>query len=89
VQWPRGRGKIAPENSRNRWERKPPKTVQLTLDGFREALTLDETVHHAPCNDALEDMAQNVVLAEAMETVDRKRGVMRHLSSRSSLQNHR
>ena len=45
----------------------------------RETFALDKAIHHAPCNDALEDVAQNVALAKAIETVDRKCGVMRHL----------
>jgi hypothetical protein len=45
----------------------------------RKTFTLDEAIHHAPCDNPLEDMAQDVAFAKAIEAVDRKRGMMRHL----------
>jgi len=32
----------------------------------RETFALDKAIHHAPCNDTPEDVAQNVALAEAI-----------------------
>lgn len=43
----------------------------------RETLAFDEAMRHARRHDALEDVAQDVALAKAFKTIDRKRGVMR------------
>ncbi len=43
----------------------------------RETFALDQIIHHARRDDALEDVAQDVALAKAIKTVDRKRRVMR------------
>src|SRR5262249_33388822 len=44
-----------------------------------ETLALDEAIRHARRDHALEDVAQDVALAKALKTIDRKRGVMWHL----------
>jgi hypothetical protein len=43
----------------------------------RETLAFDEAIRHARRHHALEDVAQDVALAKALKTIDRKRGVMR------------
>jgi hypothetical protein len=55
----------------------------------RESLALDKTRGHGRRNHALEDMTQDLTLSEAVEPIDRKRRMVRTLSSRSSLQNQR
>src|SRR6185436_7926409 len=45
----------------------------------RKPLALDEAIRHARRDHALEDVAQDVALAKALKTIDRKRGVMRDL----------
>jgi hypothetical protein len=45
----------------------------------RKALTLDKARGHAGCNHALEDMAQDLALAEAAEPVHRERRMVRNL----------
>jgi hypothetical protein len=44
-----------------------------------ETFAFDKAICHASRNDALEDVAQNITLSKALETIDRKRGVMWHL----------
>jgi hypothetical protein len=38
----------------------------------RKTFALDEAIHHAPRDDALEDVAQDVALAKAIETAERR-----------------
>ena len=38
----------------------------------RKTFALDEATHHAPRDDALEDVAQDVALAKAIETAERR-----------------
>ena len=45
----------------------------------RETLALDEARDHAGCNHALEDMTQDLALAEAAEPVRRERRMVRNL----------
>src|SRR6185437_8749150 len=45
----------------------------------REALALDEARDHAGCNHALEDMTQDLALAEAAEPVHRERRMVGNL----------
>jgi len=42
----------------------------------RETLAFDEALRHARGHDALEDVTQDVALAKALKTIDRKRGVI-------------
>src|SRR5215510_691461 len=43
----------------------------------RETFAFDEAIRHARRYDPLEDVAQDVALAKAFKTIDRKRRVMR------------
>ena len=45
----------------------------------RKSLALDEPCCHAPCNHALEDVAQDIALAEAAKPIHRERRMVRNL----------